>query len=233
VYRPSPSRPGPTARLVLAAAAAAYRLSYATLRLRGQLSNGSVIQPRRHAFDREVFAVCERDALALGGLLAGAGVTVLVTIGRDGDRAAYALERLGCTVVRGSSRAGGALALRTLVDHLEASPHPAAIVVDGPLGPAGVAKGGAVVCAAATARPLRALAASASRALTFPRTWSGIYLPLPFSRVTIATDDPLTLPWPLTPEEVEAQAAILSDRLRALREGSRRANICAPMESSE
>ncbi len=86
---------------------------------------------------------------------------MLVTIGRDGDWAAALLHRLGCRVVRGSSRRGGAAAFKGLLDKIKGSDGPTAIVVDGPLGPAGEAKEGAVACGMMTGRPVVAIAAAA------------------------------------------------------------------------
>jgi len=68
-------------------------------------------------------------------------------------------------------------------------PEPLGLVVDGPLGPAGRVQRGAAVCAIETRRPVRALGAAARHAFVFPNTWSGIYLPLPFTRVEIVLDD--------------------------------------------
>lgn len=215
-------------RLALSAATAAYRLHCKTLRSAVLLGDGSVIKPQCFPFAGEIFALCETDALALGGFMAGAGFTVLVTVGKDGDRATFVLEKLGCTVVRGSSRHRGVEALRDLVRHLESTPAPAAIVVDGPLGPAGIAKSGAVACAMLTGRPLHALAASASRSVAFPNTWSSIYLPLPFSRLAIVCDGPLPLPDRSRLDDADRHAEVLTDRLRLIRSYSQRGIICPP-----
>jgi lysophospholipid acyltransferase (LPLAT)-like uncharacterized protein len=171
-----------------------YRIYYRTLRLRALLHDGSVTTPGEYAFGREIFALCERDALALAGVVAGRGFTALAAPGRDGEWAAGALGALGCTVVRGASARGGAGALRRLVRALRASDAPAGLVVDGPLGPAGAAKPGAAYCAAKTGRQVFPLAAAARPAIVFPRTWSGIYVPAPFARVVIVVEAPLGVP---------------------------------------
>jgi lysophospholipid acyltransferase (LPLAT)-like uncharacterized protein len=170
-------------------AARCYRAYFATFRLQVLRTDGSLIVPRDYPYGREVFALCERDALALGGILTGRRFTVLVAHGRDGDLASAFLAALGCRIVRGSSARGGTGALRALVPLLSQSAEPLGLVVDGPLGPAGRAKPGAVICAIETGRPLGALGAAARHAFVFPRTWSGIYLPLPFTRVAIVLDD--------------------------------------------
>lgn len=166
-----------------------YRVYFSTLRLRATRPGGPWTRPRDDPYGRGVFALCERDALALGGILTGRGFAVLVAPGRDGNWATAVLEALGCHVVRGASRRGGANALRALLRLLGESPEPLGLVVDGPLGPAGRADPGAAICAIETGRPLCGVGAAARHALVFPNTWSGIYLPLPFTRVVIVFDD--------------------------------------------
>jgi lysophospholipid acyltransferase (LPLAT)-like uncharacterized protein len=192
-------------------AAWCYRAYFATLRTRVLRPDGSPIAPRDYLCGQQIFALCERDALALAGITTGRRFAVLVAHGRDGDLAAAVLAALGCRVVRGSSARGGAGALRSLVPLLGQTLEPLGLVVDGPLGPAGRAKPGAVVCAVETGRPLRALGAAARHAFVFPRTWSGIYLPLPFARNVIVVDD-LNLD-AVTIAEVEPLTEALSDRL--------------------
>jgi lysophospholipid acyltransferase (LPLAT)-like uncharacterized protein len=217
------------ARLTAAVAAFVYRAYHATLRARVLLPDGTIIPAGDYRFDREIFALCERDALAIAGLIADAGCTVLVTIGRDGDWAAALLQRLGCRVVRGSSRRGGAAAFKGLLDRIEDSDGPTAIVVDGPLGPAGEAKVGAVACGMMTGRPVHAIAAAARRRIVFPGTWSGIYLPLPFSKLVVACDTELPIPEPRSSDEVDRLSLELTGRLAVLRgmaeEAVRRATI--------
>jgi len=195
-----------------------YGVYYSTLRLRVLLLDGSVISPASYSFGREVFALCERDALALAGLVARAKFTVLVASSRDGDWASALLARMGCRVVRGSSIRDGAKALKGLLDILKVSDGPAGIVVDGPLGPPGRAKGGVILCGRFAARPIRALAAEASRRVIFKRSWSRIYIPLPFSRVTLALDEPLPGVEEPHAEAVGDLALELSGRLSLMRE---------------
>jgi len=217
------------ARPATAIAATIYHAYHRTLRLRIVFPDGTTIKAEDFRFDRQIFALFERDALAAAGLIAGAGCTVLVTIGRDGDWAAALLERLGCRVVRGSSRRGGAVAFKALLDALATSDTPAAIVVDGPLGPAGEAKSGAVACGMMAGRPVHAIAAAARHRIVFPGTWSGIYMPLPFSKVVVACDERLPIPEPPDPDRADRLSKQLTGRLKALgriaEESVRRAKI--------
>ena len=193
-----------------------FRAYYATLRIRVLLLDGTVIRPADYPFSRELFALCERDSLALAGMVAKARFTVLVAKGRDGDWASAVLERLGCRVARGSSLRGGTRALKELLDAVHGSTGPAGIVVDGPLGPAGQAKGGVILCGMHVGSPVRALGAATAHRITFRKSWSRIYLPLPFSRVTVAVDDPLPSLEACQVDEVEDFAHLLTQRLAVM-----------------
>lgn len=202
---------------LLALGSSLLRAHHGTLRLRALLADGTEVAPATYPFGGEVFALSEGDALALAGFLSKARMTVLVARGRDGDWATGLASRLGARVVRGSTRRGGERALRELLGEAEG---PAAIVVDGPLGPRGVAKGGALLLGWRTGRPVRALGVAASRAWVFEKSWSRLHLPLPFSTVAIALEAPIGPP----PGGVPARAALdaataeLTRRLAVARE---------------
>lgn len=193
-----------------AAVASLFKVYFATLRVRLVLPDGSVTRLSDYVTGAEVFALCERDALILAGAIASRCPTVLVASGRDGDRATAALEAMGCRVIRRPSQRGGAAALFQIICELQESDTALGITVDGPLGPAGLAKSGAVVCALRTERPLRVLGAAARRSLVFPNTWSGIYLPLPFTTVIIVMAH-----MPLPQAKGVADIAMLTERLTA------------------
>ncbi len=180
-------------RIVVLAAAwvvsRCYRAYFATLRVRGIRPDGSSFS-RDYTYGREIFAFSERDVLAIAGYWPPRrGLGLLVAHGRDGDWATVVVEALGYRVVRGSSARGGAAALRELIRFASHSGQSLGLVVDGPLGPAGRAKPGAVACAIETGLPLRALATAARHSFVFPKTWSGIYFPMPFSCVGIVVDE--------------------------------------------
>ena len=169
-------------------AARMYLAYYATLRVRCVLQDGTTVRGAELPPLREIYAVCERDALAASGLIAGQRMAVLVAHGRDGDWASALLAAMGCRVIRGSASRGGALALRGLLRHLASSETAVGLVIDGPLGPAGVAKPGAAMCAMKSGCLMHAVGVSCRWKLRVPRTWSGIYLPLPFSRIVFVDE---------------------------------------------
>jgi hypothetical protein len=213
--RLSPSRP------VVRGLGRLYRALHGTLRVEAFLPDGSRVTPASYPFGREIFALCERDAFALGGILGRARFTTLIARGRDGDWATEAVGSLGGRVVRGATERGGARALAQLLRDLPGDDGPLALVVDGPLGPPGIAKGGAVVCAARTGRPLRPVAAAARQAVVVTRSWSKIWLPLPFTRVVVVVGEPLPVPPGLDRAGRERLAGELTVRLAEARRHAR------------
>jgi lysophospholipid acyltransferase (LPLAT)-like uncharacterized protein len=218
------ARPGPGEQLtprgwqrIAPLCALLYRAYHRTLRLRGSSESGDAFDPRSYEFPAEIWALCERDTLALAGLAAARGFTVLVALGADGDWAAAVLTALGCKVVRGSSRRGGWTALRRLLSQLESGSGPLAVVVDGPLGPDGRVRPGALVCSQWSGRPLRVVAAHARYRVRFPGTWSGIYLPLPFAKVAIALARPLQVPATAALSDLDRWASEVEHRLAGAR----------------
>jgi lysophospholipid acyltransferase (LPLAT)-like uncharacterized protein len=169
-------------------AARIYLAYYATLRVRCVLQDGTIVRGEELPALHDIYAHCERDALAASGLIAGQRLAVLVAQGRDGDWASALLAAMDCRVIRGSARRGGALALRALLRHLASSETAVGLVIDGPLGPAGVAKPGAAICAMKSGCLMHAVGVACRWKLTFPGTWSGIYLPLPFSRLVFVDE---------------------------------------------
>ena len=205
-----------TARLgpIFRACGAAYALLSRTYRCRIRRADGSWTTPRQYVFGREIYALSERDALALAWMMRGARFHVLVADGKDGDWAAAMLGALGCTAVRGSSLRNGLYALVVLVRTLRETERPAGVVIDGPLGPPDVAKEGIGIVAAECARPIVPVVAGAEWRLTFAKSWSKIFLPLPFSRVDILLGDPIDVPR----KTCRDAASLVSTSLRALRE---------------
>jgi len=100
---------------------------------------------------------------------------------RDGEIITRALERFGIRSTRGSSSRGAVAGTLALLRALRRG-NSVALIPDGPRGPAGVAKAGAVELAATGGAPLYPLAFSASRCVRL-RGWDRMMLPLPGTRV--------------------------------------------------
>ena len=116
---------------------------------------------------------------------------VLVSLSRDGAMQARALSLQGFDVVRGSSSRGGARGLAALVRRMRAAGGDAAFAVDGPRGPYGVAKPGAVSAARASGAVLVPMGGAIERGVVLRRAWDRFALAWPFSRVTVSLGAPI------------------------------------------
>jgi lysophospholipid acyltransferase (LPLAT)-like uncharacterized protein len=120
--------------------------------------------------------------------------TLLLSRSKDGEYLARFAERMGVTVIRGSSTRGAASALRAMIQLLKGKGGKIATVLDGPQGPRYVAKPGMIVVAQKTGIPIIPVAWSATRVYTFMKSWDRTMLPLPFSLVKVAYGDPIYVP---------------------------------------
>jgi lysophospholipid acyltransferase (LPLAT)-like uncharacterized protein len=116
---------------------------------------------------------------------------VMVSHSRDGTMQAAALSLHGFDVVRGSTSRGGARALARMVRMMRRASADAAFAVDGPRGPYGKAKEGAIVAARATGGVLVPMGSACARAWVLRRAWDRFTLPLPFSRVAVVLGPPI------------------------------------------
>jgi lysophospholipid acyltransferase (LPLAT)-like uncharacterized protein len=134
---------------------------------------------------------------------------VLVSLSRDGSMQARALAVQGFEVVRGSSSRGGARGLAAVVRAMRRGGADAAFAVDGPKGPPGIVKGGAVVAARAAGAVLVPMAGAVRRGIVLRRAWDRFAIAWPFTQVDVALGDPVD---PLT--AVDARAEIESSLAR-------------------
>jgi lysophospholipid acyltransferase (LPLAT)-like uncharacterized protein len=116
---------------------------------------------------------------------------VLVSWSRDGELQARALSVQGLRVVRGSSSRGGARGLAALVGVMRREHADAAFAVDGPRGPMGIVKEGALVAARATGGVVVPVAGAVRRGIVLARTWDRFAIAWPFTRVEITLGKPI------------------------------------------
>jgi len=129
------------------------------------------------------------------------GYVVMSSGSKDGEIMVRVMRPLGYRHVRGSSTRGGAEAVHELVLRARKGAT-AAIIADGPRGPARVAKTGIVAVARHTGLPVLPAGAYCVRAKRL-RSWDRTALPFPFSRVILAFGEPVAVPARLGPDEVE------------------------------
>jgi lysophospholipid acyltransferase (LPLAT)-like uncharacterized protein len=127
---------------------------------------------------------------------------VMVSLSQDGSMQARALALQGLRVVRGSSSRGGARGLAALVRRMKRERADAAFAVDGPRGPYGVAKEGAVAAARAAGAVLVPMGGAVHSGVVLRRAWDRFQIAWPFTRVTVR------LGAPIEPGEADARARL-------------------------
>jgi hypothetical protein len=119
----------------------------------------------------------------------GAQVWIMNSPHRDGQIVSRALERFGIHCTEGSSSRGAVAGTLQLARALRSGVS-IALAADGPRGPAGVAKPGAMELATISGTPIYPLAISASRSVRLG-SWDRLMIPLPGSRVVCVVGEPL------------------------------------------
>jgi len=138
--------------------------------------------------------------------------SLMISKSQDGDIIARVAEKSGWHAVRGSSSRGGGSALKEMVERLRQS-QLAGHIVDGPKGPAGVVKAGAISLARATGAVLVPMFTSADRAWYF-NSWDRFMIPKPFARVTLRFGRIIGLDGSCDGEDFEVHRAALEAAMR-------------------
>jgi lysophospholipid acyltransferase (LPLAT)-like uncharacterized protein len=128
--------------------------------------------------------------------------SLMISRSIDGEIIAGVARCTGWNPVRGSSSRGGKSALRGMIQALKRTGL-AAHVVDGPRGPVGVVKAGAIRLALETGAFIVPCYVTADRAWCF-NSWDKFFIPKPFSNVKLRFDTPIKLEAPLSEAEFEA-----------------------------
>lgn len=136
--------------------------------------------------------------------------TVLVSHSRDGAIQSRALTMLGLRVVRGSSSRGGARGLAALVRSLRTGAD-VAFAVDGPKGPAKVAKPGAIAAALHARAKIIPMGSAIARGLVLKKAWDHFAIAWPFTRVTVVLGSPIDPAAPDARELLELSIARCQD----------------------
>ena len=115
----------------------------------------------------------------------------LVSQSRDGEIVSRITELWGWTNIRGSSRRGGRGALHELIRAVNRPDALLAIAMDGPKGPAQVAKPGSLTVAAKKGAVFIPFAATATRRWVFEKSWDRFQVPKPFGRIIVLYGPPI------------------------------------------
>lgn len=128
---------------------------------------------------------------------------MLISAHRDGEIPAVAIEKVGIHTIRGSSKRGGAGALRALVKTLK-SGNAIGFTPDGPQGPRMRVKGGVVAAAQMAGAYIVPVSFAASRQW-HAKSWDRFTVPLLFSRGLFRYGDPIEVPRKMDETAFEAK----------------------------
>lgn len=197
--------------------------------VRALLSTCSVRLHNRRVWD-EYFVPCRsyiglmwhKDFLVALDFFRHKRMVAIVSRSKDGEIVTRTLHRLGYRTVRGSSSTGGGQALLELTRRIREG-WAAAILADGPRGPARESKLGAVIAAKESGVPILPTGCHAEPAWRL-HNWDQTMIPKPFSRIELAFGDPVFVGPEATREECETVRSGLDARLEELEATCRRAS---------
>ena len=141
---------------------------------------------------------------------------IMISRSKDGEILSQYAAGFGVIPARGSSSKGGRAALEQMRRYLEGGGKGCATVLDGPRGPAYVAKKGMIALSKFTGAPFLPVIWSANRTLTLRDSWDKMILPLPWARVCIAIGDPIHIPTNATNQELERYRELVEERLNTM-----------------
>jgi lysophospholipid acyltransferase (LPLAT)-like uncharacterized protein len=142
---------------------------------------------------------------------------VMTSLSADGEMLTRYLEYFGFTTVRGSSSRGGASGLKSLVSAVKVG-NDCVIAADGPRGPYGKVKDGAVLISKLAGCPIVLVSASASSYWTFEKTWDKFILPKPFTKCVIKFKAPIYIDKDIKNDQIPEISRRLSEELVAFNE---------------
>ena len=140
---------------------------------------------------------------------------ILISAHRDGRIIADAVGHFGVGSITGSTRRGGAAALRTMLQRLEAGDC-VGITPDGPRGPAMVASTGIVNLARLAGVPIVPVSYATSRRRLLASSWDRFHVALPGGRGIFLIGEPIAVARDLDAAALETMRQLVEDRLNAL-----------------
>jgi lysophospholipid acyltransferase (LPLAT)-like uncharacterized protein len=143
------------------------------------------------------------------------GIVVMSSRSRDGEFTGRLIKRHGYGTARGSSSRGAGRALAEMAACLE-NGIDVAFTIDGPRGPAYVAKAGAVTLARHTGHAILPFYITTRRRIQIP-SWDRLQIPVPFTRALALVSTPIYVSGDSTSGEIELRQAELQETLDRLR----------------
>jgi lysophospholipid acyltransferase (LPLAT)-like uncharacterized protein len=164
---------------------------------------------------RPIFTLWHVCILSATWVWRNRGIVIMSSVSRDAEYTGRVIKRFGYGTARGSSTRGGGRALAEMAHCLD-NEIEVGFTIDGPRGPAYIAKPGAVTLARHSGQPILPFYIAANQHIEFP-SWDRLQVPLPFSRAAVLIAAPIYVARDARGEEVAAKQAELQSTLERLR----------------
>jgi lysophospholipid acyltransferase (LPLAT)-like uncharacterized protein len=149
-------------------------------------------------------------------------VVALTSKSKDGNLLAKLLKKWNYKVVRGSSSAGGEIALGIMVDYAKNN-HSIAITPDGPKGPRHKFKAGAIITAKKSGLPIILVGIGYQRKKIL-KNWDKFEVPHFFSRAKVVYSDPIYVDGNLNYDETSEKISFCEMELNRLQNEAQNLN---------
>jgi lysophospholipid acyltransferase (LPLAT)-like uncharacterized protein len=164
---------------------------------------------------RPIFTSWHACMLASTWFFRDRGIVVMSSVSRDAEYTGRVIKRFGYGTARGSSTRGGGRALAEMAKCLDNGIE-VGFTIDGPRGPAYVAKPGAVTLARHTEQAILPFHIATSKYVELP-SWDRLQIPLPFARALALIAEPIYVPREASSQEVAAKQEALQYALDSMR----------------
>ena len=178
------------------------------IKVRGRLD----IYPQRKKTAKRIYCFWHNRQLGLAYTERKKNVGILISSHFDGELIARIVSRLGYLPLRGSSTKGGSAGLISMIKNEEVTY--LAITVDGPRGPKGIVKPGALYLASRSGLPIVPVSCDSSSKWVM-NSWDRFEIPRPFAQVVVSIGEPIFIDNNADNRELDKQtgklAAILDE----------------------
>ena len=179
------------------------------IKVRGRLD----IYPQRKSAEKRIYCFWHNRLLGLAYTERKKNVGILISSHFDGELIARIVARLGYLPLRGSSTSGGSAGLISMIKNENVAY--LAITVDGPRGPKGIVKPGALFLASRSRLPIVPVSCDSSSKWIM-KSWDRFEIPKPFAEVVVSIGEPIFIDNNADDRQLENQACRLAEILDEL-----------------
>lgn len=145
-------------------------------------------------------------------------LAALASRSRDGQMISAILKMFNFSVVCGSSKKGGDVALKQLSRKITDENCATAITVDGPTGPIYQVKPGVIKLASLTGAPIIPLSYNFNSYFCIKKSWDKFLIPKPFTTCNVYFGEPIYIEKDISKDDIPAAAEKIKQSLNSITE---------------